>query len=432
MSCPFSSGKATQGGSSCPFSGKGGPAAPKEPEAEWFEACYSVPYISPFYTNIEHTLKKFSCEAADSTYYLLNSMFHESRITHWRTQPIVVRLLLAEELKQGGNRDYASGKLKDALLNYDSGLGLLKYLTKAEGKLVVHEDELVDTQEIASRDAVRKSLLINSAITLVKLKHFYEAQGVLETCKTMWPSDSKIAALDCWLKAEDLSIPLPQLESAIEAVQLLRETEDSGFLTALQGHLQARKTALTLELRQLYHKFLTLSQSYEGHPQCSYTGLEFEHQVLLILKAKYTEVLKFCIEMERPTHQSHRKLQILKAVLTRMNFLYKLSAESPPVLMKTVAEEVGVDLEDQKFLDAFESIKRRLIVEAFSDGEYDQDLLSYCIDQCTKQRRSELARQPRKSGGFCTWQLALSLLAIFVAMLYLYIGGTGPSKSFKG
>eukprot|EP00359_Climacostomum_virens_P001417 CAMPEP_0204898406 /NCGR_PEP_ID=MMETSP1397-20131031/1275_1 /ASSEMBLY_ACC=CAM_ASM_000891 /TAXON_ID=49980 /ORGANISM="Climacostomum Climacostomum virens, Strain Stock W-24" /LENGTH=433 /DNA_ID=CAMNT_0052066255 /DNA_START=1 /DNA_END=1302 /DNA_ORIENTATION=- len=421
MSCPFSSAKRTTEGLTCPFSGKKEKLSPKDPEPEWFEPCYTVPYISPYYSEIEATLKKFTCEESNPPFYLVNTLFQDPRVCRWRSQPMMVRLILAEELKQGGNRELSLGKLKDAQLNYEHALGLFKYLTKTEETLKVNEDELTDEQEIGSRSGVRKELMRNLAITLIRQKHFDLAFEVLNMSLALWRNDPKASTIRCWLYAEDLKSSSDDIENAIGTLKSLREAEDTEFRKMLHGKLLERKNNDTLELRKFYNKFLTKLLNYAGQPQ-AYSELEFEHQVLLKMESKYTDVLKFCMEMEKSNVETLSKLQILKGVLARMSFICSISATSPPALLRTIAEEMSISLEDQRLLGVFEGTKRQLIVEAFADGSYDQNLLSYCIEQCMEDRQTALAKtKPEDSEGFFTWQLGLSMFLLIAAAIYYYI-----------
>lgn len=421
MSCPFSSSKRVAEGLTCPFSGKKAKVSPKDPMAEWFEPCYSVPYISPYYSEIEVIRKKFACEVSQPTFYLINSLCHDSRIKGWRTQPIMARLLLAEELKQGGNRNFSIGKINEALLNYEHALGLFKSLVMAEDKLKAIEDENLDAVEFGSREGVRKELLLNVAISLIKLKHFDEAEEVLQTFLAKWGADLKAKTLSCWLSAEDLGRSLEDIEGALETLRSLRITEDNEFRKMLHDKLHERRADLSIDLRRFFNKFLSKLLAYSGEPQ-AYSELEFEHQVLLKLQGKYTDLLKFCIEMERSPAESLKKHQVLKSVVARMNFIYSISATSPSELLRAAAEENGVDLQDRKLLGIFEGTKRQLIVEAFAEGNYDQNLLSYCIEQCMEERQTAVAKvKADESDGFFTWQLGLSLFLVIAAGIYYYI-----------
>jgi hypothetical protein len=381
-----------------------------------------VPYVTPYYSEIELALKTCALEQPEVLFYIPNTLFHEPRVCRKRSQPVLARFLLAEELKQGGNRNFWSGRLQEALMNYEHALGLFDYLVKDGTQWKVVQETLLDAHELSARQGVKRRLLLNCVAVLIKLKHFREARRVLDDGLQNWRMDAETTSLRCWLSAVDLESSVEDLENAL--CDLKRVVPDSPFKKTLLLKLEERRATLNVEMQKFFNKFLGKLLNYSGKPQ-AYSGLEFEHLVLIKLEGKYTGLFKYLMEMERSALNSRSELQDLKAVITRMNFIQQISPSQPPPILKTLADDIGVDLQDPGILGVFEGTKRQMIVEAFAEGTYNQNLLSYCIEQCHDEQIQTVAKlKPVESEGFFTWQLGLSLFLLFAYGIYCYIEQT--------
>ncbi|CAG9316296.1 unnamed protein product [Blepharisma stoltei] len=397
-----------------------------DPSCFQFTQDYSKPYISPYIDAFaRYKPEKFPC-FYNLPFYLQNSLFHHTFISRHRKTEFTNKVMIANELRESGNKNFHKGHYFKAFLCYDHCLGLFSWIEmesqEDDENLKIIQNPEEDQLNEKSRIGMISQVLLNMAAALIKLRNFKEALDVLKEAILISPKNQKNNGMRAICRAANK-------ESDISALQLALDDANKAagkfaeYRTVIDYINEILREKYQEEC-QFYKNFFKNVKEYSGtRPNTDY---EFEHTVIKKLECKYQNMLIYYRESDILGKVEDEHREVVK-VCSKMNWISNLSLNSPSVLMSKHAEAVGLDISDISIDNAFEGVKRLEIVKSFKEGKYNQRLLYQSIQETME----EFERNPKKEEieedeGCFTWEKGLIMFLICAILIYIF---STPSKS---
>jgi len=422
MSCPFSIGK-SQKPQRSPF---GHNPPPKSNDPVFFEDHeeYLLPYISPYHSSFFRFHSDASSSFFELPFYLQNSCFHHDYIARFRSMPFMQKSMMANELREAGNRNFNQGLYRKAYMNYEHSIGVFVYVE-------LHKDnsfELFQSPEEDPREEkVRKGLLLqsllNMAVCLIKMRNFEECRKCLDDSLMLSPYNLRAKAIRAmnvlYNKASKLFDLNLARDDASRAAEVHPEYQRLLELIDDRIHREYGKEC------KFYTKFFKEVKCYSGIKPAS--NYEFEHTVIKKLHQEYIDMLKYYSETEEVFSKVSEESKDVQKVLVKMNWIAELSPHKPSMLMARHASAEGVNLESNTIDDAFEGAKRVMICRAFNKGKYNKRILYKNIQEALQEfeQRPQKVEFNEEEEYWFTWQRGLLIFLVLSALLYFL---ASPSK----
>ena len=451
--CPFSGQVRDNSVLTCPFAhGAKKERDIKDPGLD-AQSAHSLPYISPYHPMTEYTQDKSQVTLRRlkanrkrfNAYppYLQNTLFHGFMIRRLRKRGILERVMAANELRQGGNSQYHKGDYATAANCYEQGLGLLTYLQWIPSEEVdvtlreLSDDDYVyvgltdlddhDTKVVAGTTV---QLSLNLAMTYVHLQYYPEALALLQTQLSRSPDNPTILVTTATCILHCLESSLTDLHYALDLVNKAIKIRPCDEYTELISKVSRKIQDLENEQKSFFVEFFKQVNTFKGIElmESYMENTEFEHKVMKKLVSKYPKMIQFYTDNEQMEKIPKFKVEmaLAQSVLHKMNWIEGINPGNPTVLMREIADQQGVRLEDVSQWRAIDRAKRMFIVKAFSVGKYSNSLVIHCIEECA----AEAEQHPTVAGkaedeSNWVWQVATLAFLVLAAVLYYY---ATPSK----
>lgn len=187
---------------------------------------YPRPYISPYHGCFSKFLDTSYPELSSLPFYLQNSLFHQDTIQGHRDSDCTQKVVIANELRESGNRNFSKSLFEKAVLCYEHALSLFIWvkLKREEGTAQVVERKEEDQLDETARQSTVCALLGNLGAALIKLRHFGFAEEVLFEAFKRSPGKSRIVLFRAYLRAYNKESDVQLLNLALG--DLHRATEE--------------------------------------------------------------------------------------------------------------------------------------------------------------------------------------------------------------
>jgi tetratricopeptide (TPR) repeat protein len=419
--CPFASKGMT--GSGCPFASKR--KAIKEPFSHAPEPValdpilntidpdYCMPYISPYFESFNKFSLKKPSPLAGIPFYLQNSIFHQQFIIKYRKSDFMTKALVANDLRESGNRKYQRGMYEKAAVCYEHGLCLFKYGEVIENDAIKIFTTEIDATDTSAYNGMILQLCMNYAITLIKMKHFYEAQLILSEAFSL--SNSRE------LKVLEALCKLNNIESGLEEISELKDIIiASGSIKPEYSALESQFSRLILELTQKSSNFFQdfFKEFSIGVMHTPKSKFQLEVNVIEKLNDKYTNMIEYYRGSEILSRVLAERKDVLK-VFYEMKKIKSIKSNDCNILMRAHAKQTGIDLSSPKFLNRLESAKISMITKCFNKGSYNKRLLYACIQESINEFENKSVVQDKLEIEYQFWKRNLIFVLFLAVVVYL-------------
>ncbi|CAG9329322.1 unnamed protein product [Blepharisma stoltei] len=387
---------------------------------------YSKPYISPYIDSFaRYKPEKFPC-FYDLPFYLQNSLFHHTFISRHRKTEFTNKVMIANELRESGNKNFHKGHFFKAFMCYDHCLGLFSWIELEsqeddEGLRIIQNPEMDELNEKARKGMISQ-VLLNLAAALIKMRNFKEALEVLKEAVLVSPKNLKNNGMRAICRAANKESDIATLQLALD--DATKAVEKHSVYQAIIEKINEILQDKYQEECLFYKNFFKCVKDYSGvRPNTDY---EFEHTVIKKLENKYQNMLIYYRESDilGKVEEEHR--EVVK-VCSKMNWISNLSLNSPSILMAKHAEAAGLNTSDISIDNAFEGAKRLEIVKSFKEGKYNQRLLYQSIQETMEEfERNPKKEEVEEEDGWFTWQKGLIMFLICAILIYIF---STPSKN---
>lgn len=315
--CPFFLAPPSNGPIKSPFAHNKNLRA-DDPNSFQLAQDFSKPYISPYVDSFARfSPEKFPC-FYNLPFHLQNSLFQHSFISRHRKTQFINKIMIANELRESGNKNFHRGQYYKAFMCYDHCLGLFNWI-ELESKeddedLKIFQNPEQDEQDENARRGMISQVILNMAATLVKLRHFKEALDILKEAILISPKNLRILGIRAICRAANK-------ESDISALQLALDdaTKASAKYLEYKSAIESINEILHskyAEECQFYKKFFKNIKDYSGVRPC--TDYEFEHSVIKRLEKKYQLMLIYYRESDILGKVEDEHREIVK-IVSKMN-----------------------------------------------------------------------------------------------------------------
>jgi hypothetical protein len=406
--CPFSGGGGYEG-MKCPFSSAEFRNAPTEnfenPPFVIPEPCFTKVYVSPYATQLDDKVRRSKVliqQLKLHPFYLQNTLFHDSLFVKQRTNALIMRLLLGEELRRKGNIAYWKDDFDEAIECYELGIGVYSYLVEQPGpegvKLQLVEAEEDKAEDRTSVQNMLEVLKTNLTKVLIKAQYLKQAAQVQLSDTALGLGLSSLAVAcnkDSSLEA------LARAEAAAEQA-CSKSSEYSGLVTFSKALLTAKQhensRSLSAFAKQL--EACTIEMNLDDEEN-------FEYAVLRLMEHKYNDMMKFYKSINKPVAKTQANFQLLLAPLSQMKWLAALQKQD------LISHGVSIELANSC---KFEVVRHQCMTKVFSSGHYNQELLEHCVQQLAQKRAGRL-KSTDAASSWTKWVVLGIVLALIGLVL---------------
>ena len=384
-----------------------------DPQPFLDDRSYPLPYISP-YSDLFH---KFSVSKLNSLksipFHYRSTIFHHAYVTKFRKSELLSKISVANELKEAGNRNFFKGKYDKAILCYEHGIGLFKYLEILEDnsiRIIVPE---TDPSDISARNGILVKLLLNYSLALIKMKNFPEAEVLLEEASSLISiPDIKIIQAIC--KGNNLQSTISDLTEYVDFLSSI--SKNNKLYSELQHKFQLILFEIQKESCRFFSDFFNeFTNEISLKPN---TGFDLEFNVIQKAEEKYRKMIEFYQESEVLTKVIHERAEVIR-VYSEMLRIKSLQVADSDDIMLAYAKNVGIDLTLARNRIKFECVKRSMMGKVFNKGNFNRRLLYQCIQETMTEfeNASEIEDKLEKEYNF--WKRNVIILLILALIVYL-------------
>ena len=405
--CPFfSSSKPIKQ----PFSNIPKPS-PSDPSPFAIERRYEQPYFSPYsslFVKYELTATK---PLTSLDFIMKNTIFHHSYVTRFRSTELASRVLMANELREAGNRNYNKGHYSKACMCYEHAFGLFNYCQDVKGNIETYIEKLPDCEN--GFKGILSQVLVNYAYALIALGNFQQADFVLK--------ESKSIEYNNQVKAAEIVHVLSNIESEFDDIikfsYLMQELKASD-----KKYLELEKSFNFIIYRiqqdrcEFWAKFF-IEYSNEARTK-PLSNFDLEFIVVQSLNEKYERMMEFYQETENFEKVAAERKDVQK-VLVEMKKVKKVKVCDKDEIMLAHAKSAGIVLDAHCAKVRFEAAKRSLISKIFNQGSFNKRLLYECIQVTMAEYEQKVEVKDKTDLELQFWQRNLMACVVFAVIAFL-------------
>ena len=406
--CPFFSSKPQKQ----PFSNLPKPSA-SDPAPFTLTRRFSDPYFSPYrdlFTKYEQSSPN---PLSSLEFHFRNSLFHSPYVSKFRSSELNSRILMANELREGGNRSFSKGNYSKACICYEHAFSLFNYCIQTEkGVECIRVDK--DTEDYNEYRGIITQILVNYSYALDYLGNFEQAEIILKEAKSIWETiNVKVAWVVC---------KLMNIETEFEEL-----TEFSLFLKEIK-----EKNSKFVELEKTFEQVVFRIQQKKcefwagffkeysnGVKTKSLCNFDLEFKVAEALQEKYEKMIDYYRETENYEKVLNEKREVQR-VLVEMKKVKKVKINDNDDIMLAYAKSANINLMTQSSWIKFEASKRTLVSKIFNQGTFNKRLLYECIQIAMLDYERKVEVQDKTDLELQFWQRNLIACLIF-AVLAIYM-----------
>ncbi|OMJ96332.1 hypothetical protein SteCoe_68 [Stentor coeruleus] len=395
-----------------PFSNNPSPPA-TDPSLVLSDRSFPIPYKSPY----DDLFFKFSLtksnplKALDFIYK--NSLFHHTYITRYRTQDFLSKAAIVNELRECGNKNYNKSRFDRACLCYEHAFGLFKYAEFSDDETITIVDTPCENDDKPAKNGLIQKLLINYAITLCKMKHFAEAELILQEAQS-FVNNKEIRVVLLYCKLGNIET---QYQDLCEFFPLL-----SGVLAIDKKYAELRKGFEQTIFKMQQDKCQLFSMFFAEFTTDvtikAKNNFDLELNVIQKLDEKYMKMIVFYKDTETYAKVLSEREEVQR-ISIEMHKLKGIKPTDNDEIMLSHAKSAGIDLSLQLNQLRFESAKRSLISKCFNKGNFNRKLLYQCIQEVMNDYEEVTEIQDKADEEYTFWMRSVICSVILAIIVYL-------------
>ena len=394
-----------------PFSNIPKPSS-SDPSPFAIERKYEEPYFSPYSSQfIKYDL--IASKPLHSLDFLMkNTIFHHCYVTRFRTKDLISRVLIANELRESGNRNYNKGQYLKACMCYEHAFGLFNYCVDADNIIKTHIEKPPD-DDLNTYKGIITQVLVNYTYALIALGNFQQAKILL--------TQSKNIDYNKHVKAAEIVNVLSNIESEFKDIIIF-----SSFIQELKNNDKKyskldKSFNFTLyriqqEKCEFWGKFFN-EYSNEARTK-PLSNFELEFSVVQSLNEKYEKMMEFYKETENFEKVDDERKSVHK-VLVEMKKVKKVKINDKDDIMLAHAKSAGIVLDGHAAKVRFEAAKRSLISKIFNQGSFNKRLLYECIQVAMVEFEQKVESKDQTDLELQFWHRNLVACVVFAIIAFL-------------
>jgi len=406
--CPFFSTKPQKQ----PFSNQPKPSA-SDPAPFKLTRRFSDPYFSP-YKDLFIKYEQSSPNPLSSLeFHYRNSLFHSPYVSKFRTSDLSSRILMANELREGGNRSFSKGNYSKACISYEHAFSLFNYCSQTD-KGVEYIKVNKDSEEYNEYIGIVTQIMVNYSYALNYLGNFKQAEIILKEAESIKETTSVKVA---WVVCKLMNIET-EFEELIEFSVFLKEiTEKNPKFVELEKTFEQAIFRIQQKNCEFWAGFF---QEYSnGVKTKSLCNFDLEFKVVEALQDKYEKMIEYYQDTENYEKVLKEKREIQR-VLMEMKRVKKVNIKDNDDIMLAHAKSANINLVAQSSWIKFEASKRTLVSRIFNQGTFNKRLLYECIQIAMTDYEQKIEVQDKTDLELQFWQRNLMACLIF-AVLAIYM-----------
>lgn len=407
--CPFFSSKPQKQ----PFSNVPKPSS-FDPAPYTVTRKFSDPYTSPYkdlFTKYEQSLIN---PLKTLEFHYKNSLFHHPHVAKFRTSDLSSRILMANELREGGNRNFSKGKYSKACLCYEHAFSLFNYCVQEENKEVKIIKVSPDHEDYNEYRGIITQILVNYSFALDFLGNFQQAEILLQEAKGIWETSNVKAA---WVVCKLMNIETEFEELSQFSEVLIKIKEKDQKFVELEKSYQMIVYGIQRGNCEFWAKFFAeFSSGVKTKPLCNF---DLEFKVVEALLEKYEKMVEYYRKTENYEKVLGEKREVQR-VLMEMKKVKKVKISDNDDIMLAHAKSANINLNTQSSWVKFEASKRTFVSKIFNKGTFNKRLLYECIQMTMSDYEEKVEVQDKTDKELQFWQRNLVACLVF-AVLAIYM-----------
>ena len=377
-----------------------------DPKFNLIQQEFPMPYVSPYYNSFNKFTQTSPNPLAGVEFFYQNSIFHQGFVTKYRKSDQLIRISVANELRESGNRNYNKGLYEKAALCYEHGFCLFFYAELVENTLVLINPQ-IDSGDLQAVNGIIFQLLINYTLTLIKLKNFSQAEVIIKQAERFQNSlKTKIFQALCKIcNSETCFKEIASFAQLFEMTTNKKEyAEVYEFYKSVLYKLQKETCCLYKEL------FSEFSVDVNVSPSKNY---DLETIVVEKLNEKYEKMIEYYKDSEVLSQIVLERIEI-QTVFTKIKNIKMMTPTDNNEIMMAFVKSLGIDLSLPKNQRKFEAAKRGLISKTFNKGKFNKGIVYNCIQEAMNEYESAKPDSDAKlDEELSFWNKSLVIILVF-------------------